>query len=562
MRKIAVILWMYVIGNGIVFAQTIPYPPGSETLDVNDVAFRVNVGGDLSWDLFSDPGCEVPKGSGKHAMFAGGLWIGGLDGNGDLHTAATTYRQQGMDYWPGPQAQNYDAAYFNRYGKVWTARADEIVVHKLLYNQPGYVIPANIMNWPGNGDTANGEPAQLAPFFDQNLNGLYEPETGDYPLILGDEALYLVYGDYHFPNTETLGLPLGFEIRQMVYAKDTAQGNPLDQTIFMSYKMINRSGEDYKDVYVGLWIDGDLGNFFDDFVGTDEKSNMFYTYNGDPLDEGPTGYGLTPPAYGITFLNRRLDFMRTYNNNFTAAGNPTVPEHYYNYLKNLWQDSTFLTFGGNGYGGTVPTNFTYPDLPTDTSGWSEVTAGNMPSDRRMLGSFGPIGVPIGDTVCFNVALVFSRADSGDHLASVPLLTQNAIKVRSYYLQDGNACNLKVIGPDTTTQPVDTTTQPVDTTQQPVDTTQQPVDTTGVFISGLETRTGVRLSPNPVYNDLYVEVNVPYVEIQIMDIRGRVMLNRSWKEGKHTLSVEELPPGIYLSEIRSPRGREIVKWVKR
>lgn len=272
MKKMLLILCLYVTGTGITFAQTLPiYPFGPQTIEANDVALQVNVGGDLSWDLIGDPGCEIPKGSGKHTMFAGGLWIGGLDGNGDLHTAATTYRQMGIDYWPGPMANNYDSAYFAKYGQVWRARADEITVHQQIFNQPGYIIPPNIMNWPGNGDTLNGEPAQLAPFFDQNQNGVYEPALGEYPVIEGDQALYMIYGDYHYPNTETQGLPLGVEVRQMVYAKDTAAGNPIDQAVYISYTLINRSPDDYKDVYVGLWIDSDLGGFADDFIGTDAK---------------------------------------------------------------------------------------------------------------------------------------------------------------------------------------------------------------------------------------------------------------------------------------------------
>ena len=45
---------------------------------------------------------EIPKGSGKHSMFAGALWIGGYDDNGQLKVAGQTYRQSGTDYWPGP----------------------------------------------------------------------------------------------------------------------------------------------------------------------------------------------------------------------------------------------------------------------------------------------------------------------------------------------------------------------------------------------------------------------------------------------------------------------------
>ena len=45
---------------------------------------------------------EIPKDSDKHSMFAGALWIGGLDDQGNLKVAGMTYRQDGNDFWPGP----------------------------------------------------------------------------------------------------------------------------------------------------------------------------------------------------------------------------------------------------------------------------------------------------------------------------------------------------------------------------------------------------------------------------------------------------------------------------
>jgi hypothetical protein len=35
----------------------------------------------------------------------------------------------------------------------------------------------------------------LLPFADVNNNGIYDPSYGDYPNVLGDEALYLMYND-------------------------------------------------------------------------------------------------------------------------------------------------------------------------------------------------------------------------------------------------------------------------------------------------------------------------------------------------------------------------------
>ena len=70
-------------------------------LDINNVRTTILNAGDMWWDL-SNGRYEIPKGSGKHSMFAGALWIGGYDDNGQLKVAGQTYRQSGTDYWPGP----------------------------------------------------------------------------------------------------------------------------------------------------------------------------------------------------------------------------------------------------------------------------------------------------------------------------------------------------------------------------------------------------------------------------------------------------------------------------
>src|ERR1017187_5980338 len=72
-----------------------------DSLSINNVVAPFNADGYLFWN-FVNAGFEVPKGSGKHTIFAGAPWIGGIDNNGLLHVAAQTYRQTGSDFFPGP----------------------------------------------------------------------------------------------------------------------------------------------------------------------------------------------------------------------------------------------------------------------------------------------------------------------------------------------------------------------------------------------------------------------------------------------------------------------------
>ncbi|MBL4705891.1 MAG: T9SS C-terminal target domain-containing protein, partial [Flavobacteriales bacterium] len=74
-----------------------------QTLQVNNVKALIETGGVLWMDRATGAAAyEVPKGSGKTALFAGSLWLGGTDRNNQLRIAAVRFRQVGNDFWPGP----------------------------------------------------------------------------------------------------------------------------------------------------------------------------------------------------------------------------------------------------------------------------------------------------------------------------------------------------------------------------------------------------------------------------------------------------------------------------
>src|SRR5688572_29776730 len=97
-------------------------------LDINNVRTTLLNGGDLWWDL-NDARYEIPKieppGSAPsiHSLFAGAIWMGGIDAGNQLRIAAQTYRQTGNDFWPGPldntaSIDNADCDEYNRFWKV------------------------------------------------------------------------------------------------------------------------------------------------------------------------------------------------------------------------------------------------------------------------------------------------------------------------------------------------------------------------------------------------------------------------------------------------------------
>ena len=55
-----------------------------------------------------------------------------------------------------------------------------------------------------------------------------------------------------------------------------------------------------------VWVDPDLGDNQDDYVGCDVARGLGYCYNGDEDDGTAVGYGTNPPAIGVDFLEDLL----------------------------------------------------------------------------------------------------------------------------------------------------------------------------------------------------------------------------------------------------------------
>lgn len=92
-------------------------------------------------------------------------------------------------------------------------------------------------------------------------------------------------------STRKLNLSLrsGLEIRGQAFAFSTT--NEINNMTFYRYQIINRSSTSLNETYFGAWVDPDLGNYVDDYVGCDVTRGFGYCYNGDADDDGALGYG-------------------------------------------------------------------------------------------------------------------------------------------------------------------------------------------------------------------------------------------------------------------------------
>jgi hypothetical protein len=508
-------------------------------LEYNNVSALIETGGSLWQDRSTRTAAyEIPRGAGTKAIFSGGLWMGGVDYNNQIRLAANLFRT-GTDFWPGPltttpgtgdpanRIKPYGAAEINaatclEYDKFFPTSRQEIITFNAWYLAkqngndhilfPGYVIPESIKNWPAHGDVSKGEDYYLAPFYDRpdengDVNGIYNPQDdGDYPwydingtLLCGNDRTVTLYGDQNFwwvfndkggPHTETGGEPIGMEIHAQAFA--FATNDEINDMTFYNYEMINRSTYTLYDTYFGQFIDPDLGNAEDDYVGCDVQRGLGYAYNGDNLDEnfsGSLGYGTNPPAIGVDFFEGPYQDNDGTDNPFTenvaqainekgipykglgigygdgiidnerfgmrkfvyfnklgsqSVNDPESVTDFYNYLRGIWKDNSLMSYGNSGHissGATVACDYMFPgesdplDWGTygnDMGDWTELTAGNLPGDRRFVQSAGPFTLAPGAVNNITVGVVYARASSGNSFASVEKLRRADDKAQALF----------------------------------------------------------------------------------------------------------------------------------
>ncbi|MGB1247854.1 MAG: T9SS type A sorting domain-containing protein, partial [Chitinophagales bacterium] len=376
-------------------------------------------GGDLWWDGSQFPVAEFPSGLGNHVLYSGAIWLSAYDEFDSLYLAGQTYRNQGADFWTGPVLDgNMPAYHCAAWDRHFIIYATDVNTHlDNIDNASSFPIDANaiplaVKEWPAKGNQylANSnltvdEP--MAPFIDANNNGIYEPEEGDYPKIKGDQCIFWVMNDKGNIHGRTGGTPLEVEIQCMAYAYAT--NDVLNDCTFYDYKIINKSNRDYHDFIFSQFVDPDLGEATDDFIGCDTARNMAFAYNASSPDGD---YGFDIPVVGVVMLQTPEDkqigsFMYFSNNGSGTVTDPDTFSEFRNYQESKWKDGIPLTDGGTGYGGAFPAKYAYPGNPTDATGWSECNVSGIGNggDRRFVMSSSTYNMAAGECLSFTIAAV-------------------------------------------------------------------------------------------------------------------------------------------------------------
>ena len=276
---------------------------GYKTLAVNRISTPMKAHGQFGYKDYR-ANYFFPAQATTSPLYANGLWVSARRIDNADTVLACVNRFSAGDYVPGPlrvdgSCRN-DLQTRRSFNRVWSVSRSEIDNFLDRVGTSGYSIPENILSWPGNG--AEGYAAQLAPYFDADSDGVYNPRNGDYPLIRGDRMLFSIFSDA--TSHQTSGSePMGLEIHASAYAFDEPADTALSNTVFLSYKIINRSSHTYGDVHFGEFIDFDLGYAYDDYIGCDVRRGMAYGYNGTEADRpGDGAYPDVPPAQGCTVL--------------------------------------------------------------------------------------------------------------------------------------------------------------------------------------------------------------------------------------------------------------------
>lgn len=411
-------------------------------LEWNNIDALIETGGSLWQDRANGRSHYfAPKNSGVGVLFAGALWLGGVSPDQQLKLAALQYRYSGNDYWPGPLTNDGSAEITATTCVQWdqftvTLRSDVAKhrqYHECLLNPEcdlddifpdGYSMPSYFQDYPAHGNVAMGQDYYMAPFYDFDKNGSYDPAQGDYPWydlnreidcssrkredivpLFGDQTYYWVFNDKGNIHSESEGQAIGMEIRAQAFAFST--NDEINNMTFYNYVLINQGSQTLQESYFGTWIDLDIGGHVDDYVGCDVQRGLGYGYNGNAYDSPSAlslGYGNNPPAVGVDFFegpyqdadsmdnplttdvlqafeqkgipykgigigygdgivdNERFG-MRKFLYHISGSANngpPITAAHYYNYLRGYWKNGQRMSYGGNALTPSSGANLSIP----------------------------------------------------------------------------------------------------------------------------------------------------------------------------------------------------------
>ena len=310
--------------------------------------------------------------------------------------------------------------------------------------QAWLLAPFTDMNGDNHYDPTNGDhpdfPGDMAQFVIFNDNYSQHEETQGTPM--GVEVHVMVYA-YDAPEDSIMNNTLFFDYKifnrsqndyhdnyiglwtdwDLGCADDDYVGCDVVKNTAYCYNGSSTDGSGQYWAYGESWPVQTLTLLTGPYMPADSIDNPIYTEGADcstfinnGLNEyainGTSGFGdgiTDNERYGLT------GFVYS-NDNTSVTGDPQIAIDYYNLMRGVWKDNTHIKYGSNGHpaqgasdldcrfifpGNSYPCNYNTfgiqtPDTPNyGSDGWTEVSVGNAPYDRRGLSSVGPFNLEAG-----------------------------------------------------------------------------------------------------------------------------------------------------------------------
>ena len=414
-----------------------------------------------------EPGFEVPyQGpNSPSSLFSAGLWMGATTPSDELRVSAASRITNQTQFAPGPiDLENEpNSNTCSNWDQIFKVHDYEILAHlndyatDLVIDNP---LDA-IYGWPARGnphffdlhgfDLPN-VPYQLAPFYDQNGNNIYEPEDGDYPAIPGyspipTQTTYTLFNDAS-NILSAVGMPLNMEVHQVTWNYYCPEEDPSNHMIFTSHRFVSKGLDSLLNTRVGFMLKPQLGCPSDDYFGTDADLSTVYFYNSDNWDGNPNVgdcpdevpfYGENPPVQAVTCLNYPLYKTVVFHdpevtNPPFPTTDPLVDSEYYQFLNGQWKNGNPITNGGIGFDPDgEPKDFMYPGDPSISADWSMFSTPPPNYRRRMLFSIDLGSLSPGESRAVDMVWSFCRDEGNSHLENIGYMQSVITEIKSYLI---------------------------------------------------------------------------------------------------------------------------------
>lgn len=431
-------------------------------LEVNNIRAMILNSGDLWWDRNAAQ-YEAPKRTKEQVdnrvravnpLFAGSVWVSGLVG-GNLKLSAVRYSANQMAWWPGAIKQG-DAsiakAKCEKFDRYWNVTSDEI--NDAL---AGLRISQSILEWPGKGNsyliskglfTEEELSEDLAPFYDLNGNCIYEPEKGEVPSIktvsigacsnacnkftFADQMIFWVINDVGNDHVNPASAPIGAQMNCLAFAFESS--DEINDMTFYTYEVHNKSNVTLDDTYMSQYVDADLGNYNDDYVGCDTSRSLGFVYNADDYDENAStlGYLDQPPIFGVDFFEGPKksngtpiglsSFVYYINGQGGLVNDPQTEVQARNFQLGFASNGSSLTVSNDCITPGFPTTkFCFYGDPSKPGEWSMCDRNFTPRDLRWVQNSGPFSMESGQAETVTIGAIFVRPPKGSQSGCRPVM---------------------------------------------------------------------------------------------------------------------------------------------